>query len=362
MNNNNAAQAWPSWGKALASQLIVWHHLLIYGPLAPAAEAARPTMTAFLQQDARLAVQVFLVIGGYLAARSLWPTPEAPRLGLRDWPARVLARYRRLLPMLALALLAAIAAAAFARAGMNDADTPAAPTWSQLLAHLLMLQDILDQPALSAGVWYVAIDLQLFALLAALAALTHGAHRRIDRGALAGLAVTLIGAAVLASLAGFNLDDDGDMWAPYFFGAYGFGVLAAWGARSGQRRGATALLGALLGLALLLEWRSRIALAGVVALLLLWQPGASVLGRSRLNPAMQVLARISYAVFLLHYPVSLVVATLATRWAPGDPAAQMFALMLAWGLSLAVGWLAWRWLEAGQTTPPQGAAPARRAH
>lgn len=276
----------------------------------------------------------------------------------RDWPARALARYRRLLPMLLLALLAALLAAAFARAGMSHADTPPAPTWWQLLAHVLMLQDVLDQPALSAGVWYVAIDLQLFALLAALAALAHGLSQHAQTStARAGLAVLLLGTAMLASLALFNLDGDGDMWAPYFFGSYGLGVLVAWGARSGQRAGATALMAALLLLALLLEWRSRIALAGVAALLLLWQPAAAALARSQLNGLAQWLARISYAVFLLHYPVSLVVSTLVLRTASRNAGAHLAGLLLAWLASLAAGWLAWRWLEARPTTP-RSAAPA----
>ena len=222
-----------------------------------------------------------------------------------------------------------------------------------------MLQDILDQPALSAGVWYVAIDLQLFALLAALAALMHRAMRHArPGGAQTAMAVTLLGGSVLASLVWFNLQDDGDMWAPYFFGAYGLGVLAAWGGRGGQRAGATALIVSLLMLALLLEWRSRIALAGGVALLLLWQPAAGALARSNLNAMMGWLARISYPVFLLHYPVSLLVSTIVWRLAPSAPAAQIAGLLLAWCLSLAAGWLAWRWLEARPATPTRGTAPA----
>ncbi|MFT4195303.1 MAG: hypothetical protein QM614_11720, partial [Ottowia sp.] len=93
------AQPWVTWGKAIASQVIVWHHLLIYGPLAPAMEDAWPAATDFLQEHGRLAVQVFLVAGGFLAARSLWPAPDAPRVTARGWAARVWARYLRLLPM-----------------------------------------------------------------------------------------------------------------------------------------------------------------------------------------------------------------------------------------------------------------------
>ena len=280
----------------------------------------------------------------------LRPKPEAPHR-VSSWP-------KRLAFLLLLALLAAVVAAALARSGMSDPDTPAAPTWPQLLAHLLMLQDIVDQPALSAGIWYVAIDLQLFGLLAALAALAHGSTRRAQTGTTpAAIAVLLLVGTKLASVAWFNLEDDGDMWAPYFFGAYGLGVLAAWGARSGQRAGTTALLASLVLLALLLEWRSRLALAGLVAVLLLWQPWGAELARSRLDALMQWLARISYAVFLLHYPVSLAVSTVVMWAAPSTPAAHVAGLVLTWLLSLAAGWLATRWLEA-RPAGMRGAAPA----
>ena len=350
----STAQPWVTWGKAIASQIIVWHHLLIYGPLAPSMKARWPDLTALLQQHGRLAVQVFLVCGGYLAARSLWPAPDAPRITGRDWAARVLGRYLRLIPMLLLALVAAIAAAALARLWMWDYDTPAAPTLPQLLAHLLLLQDIVGQPALSAGVWYIAIDLQLFALLGGLAALVHALARPAAPHALrlALGALVLIG-GVVASLGWFNLHSDGELWAPYFFGAYGLGVLAAWGQRSPQRAGTTALLLALTGLALLVGWRERVALSGLVALLLLWQPGAQVLARSRLNPLMQWLAKISYAVFLLHYAMSLAVSASVMNWTAATPDMRVAGLVATWLLSLGAGWLAWRWLEAQPARAPR---------
>lgn len=337
---------WPVWGKALASQLIVWHHLVHYGPLPDALRERLPALMRWLDTQALMAVQVFLVISGYLAARSLWPAPGEPRVSVREWPARVGRRCARLLPVYVLALLAAALAAAVARAWMVDEDTPAAPTLAQVLAHAALLQDVVDQPALSAGVWYVAIDLQLFALLAALAALA-GAAMRPRAGGTAGL--VLVVAGVAASLLVFNLMPEGDMWAPYFFGAYGLGVLAAWGER--RRVVVTALLLALVGAALLLEWRDRIALAGVAALVLLWQPGRAALSRSALQPLAAWLAKVSYAVFLLHYPVSLLASAAAMRWAPDDDAVHIAALVAVWLTSLGLGWLAWRTVETRLGSP-----------
>ncbi|MGZ8261721.1 MAG: acyltransferase family protein, partial [Methylotenera sp.] len=54
--------------KAIASQLIVLHHLAAYGPLSDAVQQAAPGLISWLYDYARMAVQVFFVIGGYLAA------------------------------------------------------------------------------------------------------------------------------------------------------------------------------------------------------------------------------------------------------------------------------------------------------
>ena len=145
--------------KVLASQLIVLHHVLLYAPMAQRVVPAWPRTAAFLLDEARFVVQIFLVIGGFLAAQGL-SRPVA------NLPQSLLARYARLVPMLAVALLAVLAASALLPAGRwPDWVTPW-PTVGQFAAHLLLLQDILGVPSLSAGAWYVSIDFQLFALLA----------------------------------------------------------------------------------------------------------------------------------------------------------------------------------------------------
>ncbi|MBN8557607.1 MAG: acyltransferase family protein, partial [Burkholderiales bacterium] len=108
-------EPWIDWGKAIASQLIVWHHLAHYGPLAPRVAAAWPDLMDWLDGRALYAVQVFLVMGGYLAARSLWPHPGTPRVAAADWPARVARRWQRLMPTYLAALGLAVLFAALAR-------------------------------------------------------------------------------------------------------------------------------------------------------------------------------------------------------------------------------------------------------
>ena len=59
--------------KAGAAQLIVLHHLAFYGPMSDQALPLMPALIEWLDKHGRLAVQVFLVIGGFLAAKSLSP-------------------------------------------------------------------------------------------------------------------------------------------------------------------------------------------------------------------------------------------------------------------------------------------------
>ena len=125
------------------------------------------------------------------------------------------------------------------------------------------LQDLLGVDAFTAGAWYVAIDFQLFALLAGL----HWLSSQGTRGPEASRRFTLICLAVTAlSLFWLNLDPDQDFWAPYFFAAYGLGVLAERISRMERKGPALTALALLAGAALLVDWRSRILVAAVVAL------------------------------------------------------------------------------------------------
>ena len=165
--------------KALAAQVIVWHHLVLYGPMARACRPWFEQLFDWLIRDGRAAVYAFLVVGGYLAAGKLLPRPGRPVViaGAGDFLTLVIGRYRRLAPAYLVALVVAILAAALARHWMADADTPLAPGAGQLVAHVLLLQDLLGYPALSAGIWYVAIEIQLYLLLAAIAWVAHAAGR-----------------------------------------------------------------------------------------------------------------------------------------------------------------------------------------
>ena len=327
--------------RAFASQLIVLHHLAFYGPMSDAAADLAPAVVAWLAEHARIAVQAFLVCGGFMTARALAP---AGRPAFQGAAALLWPRYLRLVPPLLAALLLAVVLSALARA-LNPHDSiPAAPGLGQLLAHALLLQDILGIDALSAGVWYVAIDFQLFALTLGLLWLARGlAGGAPERSA--GLALLLVAGAGLASLFWFNRQPAWDAWAPYFFGAYAMGACAWW---AGDRRQPLAWLAllALAGLAALaLDFRLRIAVALAVALALGAARRSGALERWPDSALLSWLGTISYSVFLVHFPVCVAIGALTWRLAPGEPLANAAGILLAWMASVAAGALFHRQVE-----------------
>lgn len=331
--------------KALGCLLIVAHHLAFYGPMSDVVHLHVPALTGWLYDHARLAVQLFLVLGGFLAAAQLMPTlgGAAP---LQQPLALVGRRYRRLVVPLLAALVFAVAVAALLRPWFEHESVPALPALGQLLAHALLLQDLLGLDALSAGVWYVAIDFQLYALAVGLVWLAS----RTARPGRTVVALAALGAAL--SLGLWNRREALDVTALYFFGAYGLGMLAYWGSRSAPRGPWLLGLLALGGAALVWDWRARIAVALMTALALLLTGGVLSTGTgSRASRAVQALARISYSVFLIHFSVCLAVnAAVSSLW-PSDPWANALGMAAAFGLSLLAGWGLHQWVERRRPTP-----------
>lgn len=332
--------------KALGSQLIVLHHLSAYGPIGDALGRAAPILSDWLYENARMAVQIFLVVGGFLAAHAL----STSRQARQPFPARaILARYLRLVVPYLAALALAIAAAALARPHFDGDFVPAPPAPAQLLSHALLANQSVGHEALSAGVWYVAIDLQLFAVFAFLVwigqILPGGNSGRPLQAGAAPLSVALVAVAAVASLFWFNRDAALDDWAIYFFGAYGMGAGVYWAGRSARPWPWLAMIAVVLAAALLLEfrWRLVVALAAAAALAL-----AGRMPPERADPRRWIgrLSRLSYALFLVHFPVILVASAVIGAVGSPSPAVGVVGALLAWAASLWAAGLLHRWVEA----------------
>jgi len=318
--------------KGLGCVLIVWHHLAFYGPMSDVVHGAAPALMDWLYSYARMAVQVFLVLGGFLAAGSLAPEGRANF----QQPLRLtLQRYRRLALPLVVAVLITVLVAALVRPWLQHASVPDAPSLWQLLAHLFLLQDILGQEALSAGIWYVAIDFQLFVISVLILTLVRGEHHR-----------WLVLALAAASLLLFNRQAGLDMTGLYFFGAYALGMLAWWAGRSERSVRWLLAIAGLGAIALLLDFRGRLLVAVGVALLLVWLQRSAWPQRWLQPPWVLRLGKISYSVFLIHFPVCLLVNAVVSHFWPAQLAVNTLGMLAAFGLSLVAGDALYRWVES----------------
>lgn len=57
------------------------------------------------------------------------------------------------------------------------------------------------------------------------------------------------------------------------------------------------------------------------------------------------LGRTSYAVFLVHFPICLIVNAIFTRFAPAQPRVQAAGMLLSWIASVVAGTAFHRWIE-----------------
>jgi len=326
--------------KAIAAQFIVLHHLAWFGPLSLSAAALAPAVDggiAWFANYGRYAVAVFFVTSGFLAALSLPPrglhVGDSPLCLIRE-------RYFRLVLPFTVALLLAVVCNLLARPWLSPDLAGHVPNLLQFLAHVLMVQSVMGIESLSAGVWYVAIDFQLYALFILLLWLGQRIVRRPASADYAGALPVLL--VALVSLFYFNRDARWDDTALYFFGAYALGVGAGWVVNTERSSRLLWLLVSVGVLALLVDFRARIAIALVTAL---------VLGSSRLHikhRGMRVLhyfGGTSYALFLIHFPIFLLVTAVFQHFWPDMPQMGALGLGVAWVVSNLFADVFHRWVE-----------------
>ncbi len=296
--------------KVSAALLIILHHLSSYGQIALDAKLALPSVMNFLFDYGRYAVQLFLVMAGYLATQSL--TRFAGQKFTANKALRIIInRYLRLFAPYTVALILTIGFAWIARFWVNDEFVGKTETLGQFIAHLFFLQGILGLDSISAGVWYVAIDWQLYSVLAILL-MSFSSYQAL---------IWLISIVAISSLLYFNRLGEYEAYFIYFIGSYSLGMLAYLGKNYSEpklRVLAKVLLmviGIVIAISSLQEFWPRNVLAWFVALiLLLWGDAHYPVIKSKLKHEMLCFiewgSERSYCAFLIHFAFILLANTI----------------------------------------------------
>jgi peptidoglycan/LPS O-acetylase OafA/YrhL len=336
--------------KVLAAQIIVLHHCVSYGQLALAASLQLPNVSSILFDYGRYAVQVFLVVAGYLAAQSVEKTIAIRHSNTSAFGAQLvmqlaIRRYLRLVGPYVVALLITIVCAALARQWSADEYIGQTETIAQVLAHLFLLQGVLEYESISAGVWYVAIDWQLFTALAVVYAVF---QRQIVR-------IGIISILIVASLLYFNRHASFENSFIYFIGAYGLGILAYWAGslnaiqtsvNHASAKKILLVIACILFLSALHSVWLRNYLALGVAFLLLYAGNRPYSHpQSWLASAMQWASARAYCAFLIHFAFILLANTALLALHVESPVIGLSMIALVSVLSWIAAAYLYRWVE-----------------
>ncbi|HBH51776.1 MAG TPA: hypothetical protein DDY91_07790 [Planctomycetaceae bacterium] len=344
--------------RGIASLGVACYHITRYGPVAESARQVLPRALQFLFDRGWVGVQVFFVISGFVIAYSVRRARVTPGY-LANYALR---RSLRLDPpywtTIALVLLVhTVMTSWWGAVSPLDVPTPLQPELSPRLvfAHLVYLHKILGYDSLSAGFWTLCIEFQFYLAYVATLGLIQWLSRQSPRFSLAFWQVLIFGGAAVASLFWWNLDRRFDNFILYFYALFFLGI-AAWWEVSRQvpswvfwsycglvivRLGFT---GAFLQFDASLELKA--ALVCGISIVLLGQRGwlTTALDWNWL----QYLGRISYSLYLIHFPVTHLVTTGVERWLGSPLPPVTAALTLAVGLlaSLAAAHVLYRLVEA----------------
>ena len=330
--------------KGIACLLILFHHLAFYGPMSDVANTVIPNIIDFLLLYARLAVAVFFCVGGFLTGLKL----SEPNFFAKHSVQQVIwQKYLRLVIPYLGAIALAIAASFVASRLMQHHSISAMPDVPQLLSHLFFLQNILGYESLSAGLWYVAIDFQLFAVCALLvflveklspASWSYRSTRLIT--------LIIFSALTIASVIFFNRHDTYDVWFIFFFATYGLGLLTAFLARSQSHHVLILSVAAITIFSLYYQdFRERLSVALITALIL-FSSYESNWSQSKLwNNPLRKIGEMSYSIFLVHFPVSLVISGIWVQLYPSDPWMNVLGMCVSAVLSLLLAIPFYKYIE-----------------
>ncbi|HEV2969640.1 MAG TPA: acyltransferase [Pirellulales bacterium] len=323
--------------RGLAALGVAAFHIYHYGPLPELAATVVPKPLDFALHHGWAGVQMFFVISGFVIAYTLRGARITPSY-LGNFALR---RSLRLDPpyWFTIAFVIGLYAITSSMFDIDDGLMDDAPTWDQVLAHVFYLQNILGYQNLSAGFWTLCIEVQFYILFAVLLGfaqrLTAHCSDRAEGAHWLPLILTFAPLAV-ASLFWFSLDRDNTDWVVHFFAFFFLGALAWWTLEGRTPKLAFWAYVAAILMRQQIEWTldMRIALITGVAIYGVIQTGRS---QRWLNFGwLQRLGKISYSLYLIHYPISWIITTLGYELTGDSAVAAAFWLVLSLAASIGV--------------------------
>ena len=327
--------------KGIAACIIVVHHLFEYSPSSDLADQFVPYLLYGIYYYGLFVVHLFLVFGGFAIAIAM---PDKP-ISIRRAFSTFGARYARLAaPYLVMLFLLITVSFSILSRGMNPPLIESF-SWWQLLAHLFFLQDLLGFGNLSAGTWYLCIDLQYIALFLLIQILIQTLGRILKQDFSGPTAMTTVLFPLgLGSTWSWSRVLEYDIYVFYFLGSLVLGTLVGWTLQGRISWFVFPVYAIAMATSLAFELRGRVLVALGSSLII--YVGLRFWPRLWVPPPLLWLGKISYSLFLIHYLVNGLVLHGLNPWVGSSPFRAFASMVVAFLASLLVALALYSWVEA----------------
>lgn len=290
-----------------------------------AIKASTPSWLYAIVFDAgHYGVAVFFSLSGFVIAHSIRNADFSARYFFRF----ALRRSIRLDPpywasMAFVVAMAAVSASVIGRPFV-------APSFSQIVAHIFYLQEIIRVPEISSVYWTLTYEVQFYIVLVGAMVLS----RRAAPIALAVLAAVSVVSAPEAPGLFVNL------WCAFYVG-----VLAYWAKDSKLATIGLFALASVMAARSFYGWDWFFVISAGSAVILFAAMRTGRLETGLDYRPLQLLGTVSYSLYLIHNSITGAVAFVAHRLLGSGLAADAGTLLLIIGASVSAAWLFWRLIE-----------------
>lgn len=340
--------------RGFAALCISSYHIWRYEPAPYPAAQVVPHPVAWMLEHAWIGVQMLLVLSGFVIAYTLRDTVITPRTAIAFFARRLVRLTPPLWVTIALVLFVHTACVAWGRFP-SLLDEP--PMVAGVLAQMTYLQDILGYPNLSAGMWTVAIEVQFYVVFAVSWGLAQRWQTRNEGTAVppvithnssliasenrssaphpAGLLI-LFGIPAACALLMWNRQETNEQWVHHFLFQFFLGM-ATWWALD-RVVSPLVLVGVICVVVGHVMFDPSLTPSEIGARVIAVTTAAAVFITGRRGHLhdwlnfrwLQYLGRISYSLYLVHYPVSHVVTWLGWLACDNSPSPiQATAILIA---------------------------------
>jgi len=347
--------------RGLASMSVVLFHLSGYVLFrSPAGDVVPGWLRAAIDAGS-LGVYVFFSISGFVIFYAIGDQQVSPRFAGRF----VARRSVRLDPPYWTAIAASLAVAwVSAKYVGTEFDSP---PYDVLIAHVFYAQNLLGMPNLSVGLWTLCIEIQfyLFALFAMFAA----QKAKLSKGALtAALLLAFLGSAIVFS----TVDSSDPAIALNSYRSlipnlclFGFGVLPWLRLERSAPSWPMFVLLAATAARLVYSYESELLVSALTGIAFWLAVEMGKLDRWLAGRPLQFLGKISYSLYLIHFPVAMITKRVLHKLVGESNLAVWLTFFAAVGAAIATAALMHRLVEAPFTRlarrlfrPPPGPVSA----